>query len=740
MPAAAYILFGAVFTYLVSLALGKLLLRRLAVPLYPEEELTLGFVVGSACLSLLVFLLAVAGEARKGVFLIAGLAILGLAYRAGAHRVSRKRFPALPRFWKYVFAAVLAAYFFLYFVNAMAPEMSPDGASSHLGLVNRYAKAHRLLPITTDIFANQVQAIEMLFLFAFVFGKHSAAALVHFSFLATMPWMMLSYARRFGFPVAGAAGALFFAVSPVVGQDGTTAYIDVAVATILFALFYLLQIWNSERHPGFFVPIGLLAGFGYSAKYAAVLALPYALGFVAWKARKLRPLVIVSVCALVLMVPWLVKNWIVAQNPFAPFLNRHFPNPYVHVMFEKELGMFSLIHALPGYWQIPREVTVGGGRLGGFLGPLFLLAPLSLFALRWPQGRQLLLAGFLFLLPYPFHGGTRFLIFPLPFFSLAVAMSFAVWRPALLALLLAHAVASWPKLMSLYCAPYAWRLDSIPIKAALRIIPEQSYLEANCPGYRTSQMLDRYVPEDKRVLVMLPIAQAYTSRETLVRYEGALNETMGDFLFTALTPAFQPSRIQTFRFPATTLRKVRIVQTARCDYPEQWSIAELRVYLSAVELPRASEWRLSARPNPWQVQLAFDNSAITRWRTWDTAAPGDSIEIDFGQPRVIDCLRAEGPPDSVKKRTRLEGMDPSGHWIQLVDLPEESNVQPPDSLRRAATFEMKQRGVDYILLDKSDSGAEDVQDDPESWGMTFIAQAGQLRLYRIEPLRAGAGQ
>ena len=192
-----------------------------------------------------------------------GLGVLGLAFRRGAHRPSGESFPALPIFWSWLFGLVFAIYSVLYFFNAMAPEMSPDGIAYHLGLVSRYLRAHGFERITTNMYANLSQGIEMLFLFAFAFGRHSAAALTHFAFLVALAWSMLCYARRFGFPVAGICGALLVFVSPVVGLDGTVAYNDVATACIVFTAFYLAQIWaaansSDEANRALLIPHGLV--------------------------------------------------------------------------------------------------------------------------------------------------------------------------------------------------------------------------------------------------------------------------------------------------------------------------------------------------------------------------------------------------------------------------------------------------------------------------------------------------
>src|SRR5262245_38583045 len=284
MPQAVYILFGAAFTVAVSLAAGRLLLRGLSIKLYRQEEHALAFVTGAACLSLLTFLLCAVGAARKGVFLAVGLAVLAFAFRRGAHRAQGDPLKPIPPVWQWLFRGVFSVFLVLYFFNAMAPEMSPDGVAYHLGLVSRYLRAHGFERITTNMYANLSQGVEMLFLFAFAFGRHSAAALTHFAFLVTLPLTMLCYARRFGFPVAGVCGALLVFLSPVVGIDGSTAYNDVAVACVIFTAFYIAQIWSSdEASGGLLAPLGLVAGFGYAAKYTAFLAVPYALAVVGWR-------------------------------------------------------------------------------------------------------------------------------------------------------------------------------------------------------------------------------------------------------------------------------------------------------------------------------------------------------------------------------------------------------------------------------------------------------------------------
>lgn len=737
MPQAFYILFGATLAVAVSMALGRLLLRGLGLKFYRGEELIFSFVAGSACLSLLVFLCATLGVARKGVFQTAGLAVVALALWRGLYRPSGEPLPPLPRFWKRLFAAVFAVFAVLYFFNAMAPETSPDGSSYHLGLVARYLRNHGFEPITTNMYANLSQGIEMLYLFAFSIGRHSAASLVHFAFLVALPLAMLSYARRFGFGAAGAAGAIFAFASPVVGQDGATAYIDVATACLLFVLFYLVEIWDRERTPRLLIPIGLVAGFCYAAKYTAFLGVLYALVFVAWRlfrARRplLRPLAIVSFCALVMIVPWVAKNWIWLGNPFSPFFNSVFTNPYVHISFEKEyIHNMRNYGGLRSHWDIPLEVTVRGTVLCGLLGPLFLLAPVALLALRHPAGRRLLLAGVLFGLPYLSNIGTRFLIPAVPFVSLAMALALARWQGVAAAFVLAHAIASWPNVLRTYCDRNAWRLAGIPVKQALRIEPEESYLNRKSVYYPVARLLDDVTPRGAKVLAFDQIPDAYTSREVLVAYQAAFNATVGDILWTPLIREYQPGWQLSFRFPAQPLRKVRVVQTNEGG-PDHWSIGEFRVMHGRQELRRAPRWRLRANANPWNVQMAFDNSPVTRWRSRHILFAGMYVEVDFGRPETIDRVVLECARDQHKIRLKLEGELPSGEWKTLVPAPEQAELAPPLGLRRAAVEELKRRGIDHLLVFENNFGADDFRKHAALWGITLLGERNSVRLYQLD--------
>lgn len=725
-------LFGAAFVVAACYAAGVLLIARVTrgvgLPLKRFEYVPLAFVTGAACLQFLIFATLALRIGYKGVW----IALFAAVIWAGFKIPLAGRGYELPKALKIGFGIVFVVFSTIYLVNAWAPEISPDGSGYHLEFVARFVRAHRFVTIHNNMYAALSEGIEMLYVPAFAFGRHSAAALVQFAFMVALAMAMFAYGRRIGKPWAGAAGALFVYLSPVVGRDGTTAYIDVAVAAVAFGVFYWLEIWDERRAVGLLIPAGLLAGFGYAAKYTAFVLVVYALGFVAWRARKIRPVLIVAGCASIMIVPWMIKDWMQYRNPVAPLANQIFRNPYIHIWTVQDWAAWLRRYDIANLWTLPMEVTVHGAKVQGLIGPIFLLAPLSLLALRYRAGRRLLIPGFLFLAVYFTNIGARFLIPCLPFFALAMALAINI-RALLVLVVMVHAVASWPWMIERYSNPWVWSIHEFPLAGALRTMSQEAYLRRNMYGDDIVRMVEAKVPRGGRVFSNDSFATSYTSREVLVGYEAAFNSLIGDMLSMGYGGDYQPTKAAVFHFGERSVRRVRVLQTAQAKPGQMWDVDELRFYDHGAEVPRKPEWKLRAWPNPWDVQLAFDNSEATRWRTWETASPGEYLDVDFGQSAPLDQVVIETSNQSTwPTHLHLQAFV-AGQWQEITNRFEFQQHVFRGSLRRQGTYEMHRRGVDYVLVMDSMWGADDFRDDPASWGLEVIGRSSHATLYKVIP-------
>ena len=717
---ALLILFGALFTAACCVACGRLLLRDAVA------DTGIHFVAGAAALSAAVFVLAVAGLVYAPVFLVLGLAVLWMAWRRGGK--SSKPQGKGSRVFACLFCVLFIAYLVVYLCHAMAPEISPDGTSYHLGLVSRYLREHGFHRITTNMYASLSQGVEMLFLFAFAFGKHSAAALVHLTFLLALVWQIFTYSRHAGFAAAGACAAFLVFASPVVGIDATSAYNDVAVAAIAFTVFHLLEAWDESRRDRLLLAIGLVAGFAYAVKYTAALAVPYAVGYVAWKSRRWRDAATVAVCAALLIIPWMLKNWLWVENPFAPFFNNWFLNPYVSISFENEYRQYLTRYELASLWQIPMQITTYGS-LSGLVGPVFLLSPLALLSLARREGRHLLLAALVFGSTYFMNIGARFLIPPLPFVALAMMLVIARLPALPWVVVLVHAYLSWPSIVPKYGKQDPWRLARMPWREALRIRSEDAYLERWVPGYGITRLIEDRTPPGATVLTFEPLPEAYTSRNILVVYQATENRMSGGIFWLGALPDYAPTMRLRFPFPRQKVQALRVVQTNTGN--DLWSLNEFRVFDGTSELPRESRWRLRARPYPWEIQNAFDNSLVTFWMSGETLHPGMYVQVDFGAQEAADSVEIETAPNQWQAKLQLEGQSAAGDWKLLAASPEQSEEARPVGLRRAAAAELKRRGIDFVLLFDEDVGADDLRRNAARWGVREVAESGGARLYQL---------
>jgi hypothetical protein len=673
-----------------------------------------------------VFALCALGLAYPPLLVAAALAGFGAF---GFVRFSGQAAP-VDRRWLALFCTVAIPFALLYVVNAAAPEISPDGSRYHLGLVRRYLSHHGFYRITTDMYASLTQGCEMLFLAAYAVGRHSVAALVHCSFLLALPVALIAYGRRFGMATAGVIAALIVFVSPIAGVDGASAYVDVALAFAGFIMFYFLEIWDEQQTLRPLLFAGLMAGFCFAIKYTGIVAGMYAVGYVLLmpsraEARgklKLAPHLLVLVApALLLAAPWLLKNWIEVSNPFSPFFNRIFPNPYIHIAFEEEFGraMRHFNGASLG-WSTPLDVTVRGGLLQGTLGPALLLAPAAAAALRERRGGRVLTAAALFALPWFTNIGTRFLIPALPFIALAMGMTLAHWPKAAAAIVVINAVLCWPDVLVRYCDPYSWYISRFPIKAALRVTPEQEFMDRWAPEVRYARLIQDRVPATGIVYTAQPIMEAYTDRTVLLNYAAALNSRIEETLNSVVKPAFQPSARTVFQFESTDIRGFRLIAAGDS---KDWAIHEI------VE-PAPN--RVTASLNAWDQARAGDGRLATAWRAWQPVHRGDFVHCELAHPARRDSISVVTRSAEASAALRLVLFRADGQQITVDGAPQSSRYSPSlDQLRAEAIADVRESGVTHLAIHDDEPLGPDFRAHGDAWQVRFLGEAPPLRLYEI---------
>ncbi len=735
------ILAGAGFVYAVCRACGHTLFHLLGLHFHRYERAFLEFLAGSAVFSTLVFVLAACQLLYTPVLIGTGIVIALLPLRFRSHSADPPS-PAseLSTMWKCLFWLPYLVFGALYLVVAMVPETSPDGTGYHLSLVRRYLEHRGFLRITTYMFAGFAQGIEMLFAVAFSIGRHSAAAVLHLLFLLAMPFGMRAWARRAGDERVGVLGGLLFYLAPVVGRDGTIAYIDIAAAAVVFAAFYFLEIWREDRNDRVLVLVGLLSGFTYACKmttaatgvcaFLAVLVLGR-LRWSAWRSAWKRAGV-VALCATLVAGPWMLKDWIEFGNPFFPLFNRWFPSPWMYPIIEVQLRDMMSHTGGVAFRDLAYQAVIGG-KLLGVIGPVFCLAPVALLALRRLRGRVLLAAFIPAFLPFFANTGGRFLIPSLPFLALALGVGIleipVVGAPLAAVVLIAHSVLSWPDMIPQWSTGYQWRLDQVDWRAALRIEPEEHYLATHWNDYRPGLMLDRLVPPGDPVFSPNFGQMAYQHRNLLGSFDSAFGRrTFLMFLMPVVKELATTLQID-YRFTKVTTSKIRMVATSKMD--TDLRISELRVLAGQTEAPRTPDWRTTASDNPWESGAALDGIRASWWTSGRFSEPGMWFEVDFGKPVELDGIQIEQSEDQ-----RWLPLAPwawtGGKWQRIGSRQETTTVPPRPTLRSEVRDEMNRSGVHWMLLPDGAYGADDLRDHAGEWGIRQVGMENGFRLYSLQ--------
>lgn len=208
---------------------------------------------------------------------------------------------------------------------ALAPPVKFDALVYHLVLPNIYLDAGRVVSVPGMIFSGMPQLTEMLFAWAIGLGGNSAATSLGWAVAGVAGLGLTGYLyERFGTRAAwvGLAASLAgFSLSSAMAWG----YVDWFCLAYGLGCLVCLDQWRNTGERRWLIVGGAFAGFALGSKYTAGVLLLAGLGVLLWsgwkqKARVLLPLVLFGATAVVVTLPWWVKNALFTGNPFYPFL------------------------------------------------------------------------------------------------------------------------------------------------------------------------------------------------------------------------------------------------------------------------------------------------------------------------------------------------------------------------------------------------------------------------------------
>lgn len=534
-----------ILTLLLALRVGQILLSRLSPPEPSDywETLFLSIGLGLGFISFATFLLAAVGLLYRPVFLAAFVLGLGVSV-PGVWR----EFRALPgkitgsRSWlAYPVIAFLAGITIICLLAALAPETGFDALNYQLGTPRLYIANHGIVDTENLAGYSHPLAVNMLYVFAWLIHSSLAAKLIHLAFgllTAAGCWV---FCRRYAAPGSGALAALLFLASPIVMFLCHTAYADLGLAFFALLAVFAVFRWIESGVRHWIVLAGIYSGFNLGAKYmgAAVVVVVLAIALVVLAKDKQRRRILVDLClycgvTLLVLAPWLIKNWIMSGNPVAPALSniiptRGFSSPDYDRLVQLTRSWHGYSGTLLDWILVPWRQTFRPDIFHGSPGIAYLLlfpvAVVLSWRNRWLQLMALCVAvGYLFLLLGT--ATTRFFVLVFPWVSILIAG--AVWpqgekRPAwgrqvLVLSALALVAIKLPWFSGLGGIPEPLVLDTHKIKVFRTEVERDRFLEAKAlgPGGNDLYKYLEDLPKGTRILALTPVYQALTDHEVFM--------------------------------------------------------------------------------------------------------------------------------------------------------------------------------------------------------------------------------
>ena len=311
--------------------------------------------------------------------------------------------------------------------------------------------------------------------------------------------------------------------------------------------------------------------------------------------------------------------------------------------------------------------------------------------------------------------------------ALMTALSRIGIRP--IVVLVVHAVLSIPQIVPLYSGAHLWKFEDFPLRAALRLEPERSFLDRKMNAFSIAAEIERLVPLHAKTFATFQVPLAYTTRRIWHNWQSAEAQLCQEVLLYGLHPSGQDGLDTRFSFSQRSVAGIRI--RALADSDSQWRVSELTVSQSGTRKASDSGWKISARPNQWEANLVLDVNLSTFWSAWESQRRGDFLELRFGGLVTVDELAIISGGLDGKRHWGIEVMNLDGKWEGVPFQMRVSAYVRGEDPRRAAIRALRQMNFEYLVVNRGDEVGRDLLDNAGDWGLTVIGRTGDNAVLKL---------
>jgi hypothetical protein len=334
------------------------------------------------------------------------------------------------------------------FASAMLPEVGWDAAAYHLAVPKIFIAHGGFREIPFSVYSNWPLNVQLLFAMGMLVHDHVLAKLLMVLFLVILCAAVYEFTKKNHSRFAASIALCLFLANEVVLWEVQVAYIDIAYALYFFLAFVLALQYLDEPRTSWLILAGAFCGVVAGTKMNGIFGLLSIAGVIgtsllAGRARRgfrdwitvMRVMAILAIVTFLLVLPWLVKNYLYTGNPVYPLFYELFGGPYWSarlgedfLTWQRSIGMGR---GIEDYLLLPARIFLQADwdyrHFVGRLNAIWVLViPVTCLFVRNAVVRRCLVgAGIFFSLWAATTQEIRYLIPVVPLLSCAAGIAFA---------------------------------------------------------------------------------------------------------------------------------------------------------------------------------------------------------------------------------------------------------------------------------------------------------------------------
>ena len=383
------ILVTAVFLF-SAFAAGRILLKRFGIKWFNSlEEIVFSVGFGLGFIAYLIFIMGI----LKVLYILPVIIMIVLLCVIGILDIRKNPVKMTVLYGKLSLIDILALVLLsvailLNLMGALSPEIFYDSLVYHLAVPNYYKLYHKIADMKYIFYSNLPMVHGMLYTAGLIIKDEIISKLINYSAGVLSCFVLFSIAvRYFNFRVGLLASLIFYTVTHVMISSWSCGTEMMLTFFGILSLYSIMNYTAEEKNWLFLSAI--FAGLAMGVKYTGLFV---ALGILAvyiflekkFSLKLLKNIFIWGLISSVIVMPWLVKNYIYKKNPVYPFMSNNFSKD-TYSDYEKlkhftiETRQFGKLE-IKNWIKHPWLITMGKVPNSENFTPLFLfLLPLILF-------------------------------------------------------------------------------------------------------------------------------------------------------------------------------------------------------------------------------------------------------------------------------------------------------------------------------------------------------------------------